>query len=95
MCSICPAKAIQRGVKVAPTARHPSNLGIAETAEWYNSFVLVLKLNGRVRLCLDPVRLNQALIRLDHRGPTFNDILPKLNNAQHFLLKMQVLLIKT
>ena len=29
-------------------------LGVDETAEWCNSFVLVPKANGRVRLCLDP-----------------------------------------
>ena len=28
-------------------------------------------------------RLNQALISLVHRGPTLNDILLKLNNAQY------------
>ena len=48
-----------------------------------NSFVVVPKMNGKVQLCLDPVRLNQALIRLIHRGPTLNDILPKLNNVQY------------
>ena len=58
-------------------------LGVDNTAEWYNSFVLVPKANGKVWLCLDPVQLNQALIRLIHRGPTLNDILLKLNNVQH------------
>ena len=43
----------------------------------------VPKANGKVRLCLDPVRLNQALIRSIYRGPTLNDILPKLNNVQY------------
>ena len=52
-------------------------------AEWCNSFVLVPKANGKVRLCLDPFRLNQALIRPIHRGPTLNDILPKLNNVKY------------
>ena len=61
-------------------------LGIDETAEWCNSFVLVPKSNGRVRLCLDIVRLNQALIRPVHRGPTLNDILLKLNNAKNLSL---------
>ena len=56
-------------------------LGVDKTAEWCNSFVLVPKANGKVRLCLDPVRLNQALIRPIHRGPTFNGILSKLNNV--------------
>ena len=30
-------------------------LGVDETAEWCNSFVLVPKANGKVQLCLDPV----------------------------------------
>ena len=58
-------------------------LGVDETGEWCNSFVLVPKVNGKVRLCLDPVQLNQALIRLIHWGPTLNDILPRLNNMQY------------
>ena len=36
-----------------------------------------------VGLCLDPVRLNQVLIRPVHRGPTLNDILPRLNNVTY------------
>ena len=56
-------------------------LGVDETAEWYNSFVSVLKPNAKVRLYLDLMRLNQTLIRLIQRGPTLNAILPKLNNA--------------
>ena len=40
------------------------------------------KANGTVRLCLDPAWLNQLLTRTVHRGPTLNDILPKLNNTK-------------
>ena len=58
-------------------------LGIDKMAEWCNSFVLVPKSNSKVWLCLDPVQLNQALIRLIHRGLTLNDILLKLNNVQY------------
>ena len=61
-------------------------LGVDETSEWCNNFVLVPKANGEVRLCLDPVHLNQALIRPIHRGPTLNNILPKLNNANYLSL---------
>ena len=61
-------------------------LGVDETAEWCNSFVLVPKATGKVRLCLDPAWLNQALIRLVHWGPTLNDILPKLNNVQYMVI---------
>ena len=58
-------------------------LGVDETLEWCNSFVLAPKANGKVRLCLDPAQLNQALIRPVHRGLTLNNILPKLNNVQY------------
>ena len=58
-------------------------LGVDETSEWCNSFVLAPKANGKVRLCLDPAWLNQALTGLIHRGPTLNDILPKLNHAKY------------
>ena len=58
-------------------------LGVDETAEWCNSFVLVHKGNGKVWLCLDPAWLKQALIRPIHRGPMLNDILLKLNNTQY------------
>ena len=61
-------------------------LGLDKTAEWCNSFVLVPKANGKVRLCLDPARLNQALIRPVHRGPTLNDILPRLNNVKYMTI---------
>ena len=59
-----------------------------ETVKWCKSFVQVSKSNGKVRLCLDPVRLNQVLKRPKHREPTLNDILPKLNSAQYLLIYM-------
>ena len=58
-------------------------LGVDETSEWCNSFVLVPKANGKVKLCFDLVQLNQALIRTVLRGLTLNDILPRLNNIQY------------
>ena len=58
-------------------------LGVDKIAEWCNSFVLVPKANGKVRLCLDLAWLNQALIRPIHRGPTLNDILPRPNNVKY------------
>ena len=33
-------------------------LGVVKIVEWCNSFVLVTEVNGKVRLCGDPVRLN-------------------------------------
>ena len=58
-------------------------LGVDETVELCNSFVLVPKANGKVRLCLDPMRLNQALIRPVHRGLMLYDILPRLSNVKY------------
>ena len=62
-------------------------LGVNKTSEWCNSILLVPKANGKVRLCLDPAQLNQALIRPIHRGPILNDILPKLNNIRYLSLR--------
>ena len=61
-------------------------LEVDEISEWCNSFVVVPKANCKVRLCLDPAQLNQALIRPVHREPTLNDILPKLNSIQYLSL---------
>ena len=61
-------------------------LGTDKTAKWCNSFLLGLKANGKVRLCLDPVRINQALIRLVYNRPTLNDFFPKLNNSKYLSL---------
>ena len=54
--------------------------------EWCITFILVPKANGKVRLFLDPARLNQALIRQVCRGPTLNNIFPKLNNVKYLSL---------
>ena len=43
------------------------------------------KTQGKVKLCLGPTRLNQALIRPDHRRP-HNEILTKLDNANFLSL---------
>ena len=44
---------------------------------------LIAKHNGKVRLYFDSARLNQILARPVHRGPTLNDIFPKLNNVKY------------
>ena len=61
-------------------------LSMDEMSEWCYSCVLVPKPNGKVRLCFDLVRLNQALIRPVHRGPATNDIFPKLTCMHYFAL---------
>ena len=45
--------------------------------------MVVPKANSKVQLCLDQAGLNQELIRPIHRGPTLNDILPKLTGVKY------------
>ena len=71
-------------LQLKPDSRpYQMTLRCVNTAEWCNSFVLVPKCNGKVRLCLGPVQLNQVLIKPIHRDPTLNNILPKLNNVKY------------
>ena len=86
MHGICATQPFKEQLKWLQKQDITAPLYIDEMAEWCNSFVLVPKANGRVRLCLDPARLNQVIVRLMHRGPTLNDILPKLNNAKYLSL---------
>ena len=60
-------------------------LGIDETYELCNSFILVAKPNGNIRLCLDPPKLNKALIRSIYRGPTLDDIIPRLAGMKYIM----------
>ena len=49
-------------------------------------FVIVPKPNGTVQMCLDSVKLDQALIWPIHVTPTLNDILPTLTNVYHMMI---------
>ena len=51
--------------------------------EWCDSFILIPKADGKVRLSLDLIRLNQTLIRPVHRGTALNDIFLKLKNVKY------------
>lgn len=52
--------------------------------DWISSIVVVKKPNGKLRLCIDPKPLNQALKRNHYAMPTIEDILPELNKARIF-----------
>ena len=56
-----------------------------ETPEWLNSFVIVKKPNGNLRVCLDPTDLNKHIIRPVCNVYTLEDI-DKLKNATHFAI---------
>ena len=55
-----------------------------EPTAWVNGLVYQRKSNGRLRLCLDPKDLNEAIKREHHVTPTLEEILPKLNGAKVF-----------
>ena len=61
-------------------------LGADMMSEWCNSFFLVPETNGKVWLCLDPVRLNKVLIRPMNRGPTLKNISPRLVGVKYLTL---------
>ena len=61
-------------------------LGVDEMLEWCSSSILVPKVNGKVQLCLNLARLNKALIRPVHRGPTLNHILLWLAGVRYLTL---------
>ena len=58
-------------------------LGIDKTWDWCNSFLRDLNANSKVWWCLDPARFKKALIRCVHRGPTLNNILPRLAGMKY------------
>ena len=51
---------------------------------WVNSFVIVEKGDGSLRLCLDPRHLNKAIRRKHHRIPTAEDIASHLSGKKVF-----------
>ena len=55
-----------------------------EPSEWTNQFVATTKKNGDIRICIDPQRLNQALMRERYKMPTLDELLPDLSEAKVF-----------
>ena len=56
---------------------------VTEPTEWISSMVVVAK-RGKIRICLDPRDLNQALQRPKYQMPTLEEILPSLSKAKVF-----------
>ena len=53
-------------------------------SEWVNSMVVVQKRDGRLRICIDPKDLNQALKREDYQLPTIEEITARMPGARYF-----------
>ena len=57
---------------------------VTEPTDWVSALVLTKKASGKLRVCLDPVHLNQALKRAHYPLPVIEDILPELADAKVF-----------
>ena len=55
-----------------------------QPTKWVNSLVHRRKVNGQLRICLDPKDLNKAIRRDYHVTPALEEILPKFNGAKYF-----------
>ena len=58
---------------------------VEEPTEWVNQMTVVTKRSGGLRICIGPQLLNKALCREHFKLPTFDDVLPQLDNANVFL----------
>ena len=52
--------------------------------DWVSNLVIVEKPNGKLRVCLDPRDLNQAIKRQHYQLPTAEDILSQMAGAKYF-----------
>ena len=52
--------------------------------EWLNSFVIMKKPNGSLRICLDPTDLNTDIVRPICNSQTIDNVVHKLKDARYF-----------
>ena len=57
---------------------------VTEPTDWVSNLVVVEKENGKLRVCLDPKDLNQAIKRPHLQLPTAEDIISKMTGARYF-----------
>ena len=57
---------------------------VEEPTDWVNSLVIAEKPNGKLRLCLDPKDLNEAIKRPHYTTKTLEEALAEMPNAKYF-----------
>ena len=57
---------------------------VTRPTQWVNSMVVVDKPDGRVRICLDPKELNEAIQREHYPLPTIEEVATRLHRARLF-----------
>lgn len=93
--AIQPVQSAPRNVPVAMRAAVKAQLekyeveghitSVTEPTKWISNMVIIKK-PDKLRICIDPKHLNQALLRSHYIMPTLEDILYKLPNARVFTL---------
>ena len=58
-------------------------LDINEASDWVHAIVIVIKPNGKLRVCLDPRTLNSVLQHNIHNAKRFIDIISKVKHFKH------------
>ena len=61
-----------------------SKLDCNTPTPWLNSYVIVKKANGSLRICLDPTDLNKYIVRPVCNSLTLDDVSHLLKDAKHF-----------
>lgn len=57
---------------------------VTEPTAWVSNLIVVKKPSGALRLCLDPQRLNDAIMVPKFEIPRVDDILVHLNGCRNF-----------
>lgn len=57
---------------------------VSEPTNWVSGLALVVKKNGKLRICIDPKPLNKALRREHFHLPVLDDLLPDLADVKVF-----------
>ena len=57
---------------------------VTKPTEWCSSLTYAVKKDGSLRLCLDPQKLNKALVKRPHKIPTIEEITPMFAKAKFF-----------
>ena len=57
---------------------------VAEPTDWVNGIVIIIKPNGKIRICIDPCDLNKAVKGEYYPMRTINGIITRMSNASVF-----------
>lgn len=57
---------------------------VEEPTDWVSPIVITSKKNGQIRLCIDPRKLNEAIMRPHFQFPTLDEIKSDLAQAKYF-----------